>query len=88
MKKHHISKKHEEDRDFQATAVSIIGACYGFRGMMEFLDGYEMNDSDKAKEGLRMMFSGSGLSLFAPLIQDGSMTMEQLLNHLDHLDRQ
>ena len=83
MKKHHISKKHEEDRDFQATAVSIIGACYGFRGMMAFLDAYEANDSDMSKKALQMMFLGSGLSTFAPLIQDGSMTMEQLLNHLD-----
>ena len=73
----------EEDREIMAAVVSAIGFDYGCRGMQTLLDAYKTNNFDLAKEGLQMMLGGGGLSIFAPLIQDGSLTVDQLLKSLD-----
>ena len=78
-----VPAPHKEDREIMAAVIAAIGRDYSRCGMQIFLSAYETNNFDLAKEGLQLLLGGGGLSIFAPLIQNGSLTVDQLLNYLD-----
>lgn len=71
-----------EDREMKAALVTAVAVSTSFRGYQLMMEGYETNNPDLKKEGMKVLLAGSGLLPLAEIVRAGILPIDLLAEHL------